>query len=156
MLQCPPLSAVVVPMMLPLLDSVTLSLASAVPAMLIEEALFCAGATAVITGTTRVLGTGGAGGGAGGTKSESGAGGVGGVGAESKAVAVAPFALRAAPLDFVTCSDVEDCEDELLFGSEKLIGRAFPGKISKLGFVVEPFCPLVVGPCIACRPTENV
>src|SRR4029079_302886 len=38
----------------------------------------------------------------------------------------------------------------------KLIGRALPGKISKLGFVVDPFCPLKAGPCIDCRPTEYV
>ena len=41
--------------MVPLLDTVTLLLASAVPAKLIEEALFCAGAVVVITGADGAL-----------------------------------------------------------------------------------------------------
>ena len=59
-LQCPPLSAVVVPTVLPLLDSIIVLLASAIPAMSIEEALSCAGAVVVITGAASAAGAGAA------------------------------------------------------------------------------------------------
>src|SRR5262249_61585282 len=85
-LQCPVPSAVVVPTELPLLDSVTVLLASAVPAMLIEAALVCAGIIVVITGAAGGIGGGdeGGGGGGGGGGKKRCLGGRGGGGLENK------------------------------------------------------------------------
>ena len=83
----------------------------AIPAMSIEEALFCAGAVVVITGAGGALG-GARGGSAGGTKIESK---VRLVALESDTGVVAPLVLEAPLLEFVTPSDavVRDCADSL-------------------------------------------
>src|SRR5215813_6605793 len=155
-LQCPVPSAVVVPTELPLLDSVTVLLASAVPAMLIEAALVCAGIIVVITGAAGGIGggdEGDGGGGAGGTKNVSM---VGRAGVDSELNCDDPVVFAALELEPVASSVSVKGIDKLLSDGEKLIGRAPPGKSSKLGFVVEPFCPAAVGPFIAVKPTENV
>src|SRR5215831_15587847 len=143
-LQWPVPSAVVVPTGLPLLDSVTVLLASAVPAMLTDAALVCTGIIVVITGAAGGLGTGGGGGGgAGGTKIMST---VGRAGVDSELNCDDPVVFAVLELEFVASSVSVKGIDKLLSDGEKLIGRAPPGKSSKLGFVVEPFCPAAAGP----------
>src|SRR5262249_22515450 len=114
-LQCPVPSAVVVPTGLPLLDSVTVLLASAVPAMLVEAALVCTGIIVVITGAAGGLGTGGdgsaGGGGAGGTKIVSI---VGRAGVDSELNCDDPVVFAVLELEFVASSVSVKGIDKLL------------------------------------------
>src|SRR5262249_30091323 len=137
------LPAVVVPTTVPLLDSVMVLLASAVPAMLIVEALVCEGTVVVITGAVGGLGAGG-GGSAG---SDAGATKVvfmtNGSTIESELDCnddAAPGVFELELLETVASIVSVKGNDALLSDGEKLIGRAPPGKSSKFGFVVEPFC----------------
>ena len=145
MLQCPEVSAVVVPIALPLLASATVLLARAVPAMFIEEALSSAGAVVVITGGVNTFA--GGGGGGGGIKIDSSIDeAVFWLDPEVEVVALVVFKL----LEFG-----ELCGDEFKFSIAGLLSegpklircKLLPGR-SKIG-VGEPFGPETVGPCIA-------
>ena len=129
------------------------------PAILIDEALVCPETVVVIAGAAGRLGAGGGGGdgdgdGAGGTKVVSTVGGAT-IDSELDCNDAAPAAFEFALLELVACIVSVDGNDELLSDGEKPIGRAPTGS-SKLGFVVEPFCPGAVGPFIAVKPTEYV